>query len=165
MMKILMILSTLILFPACNEAGKQKENRAETTNTNAQTPFNPPKFERAFLENLYLAQMDIMKNPLSRAHKEKFILNAYIADKNTLISFGNARLKDPQTGNKIATPLIKRAALIDAKRWATYGLLWLNNDFKPDFGKIKGAHNGFIKEIATFNKGDSLIIAIASKVR
>ena len=31
--------------------------------------------------------------------------------------------------------------------------------------EIKDIHNGVIKEIATFNKGDSLIIAIASKVR
>ncbi len=167
MYKIIVVFITIILLLACNEREEQMESVAETDKTNkTEVPatFDPPKFEQDILENLYLTQMDIMHNPSSRAHKEKYISKAYIADKNTLITFGNARLTNPQTGNKISIALIKRAALLDAKRWASYGLLWLKNDFEPDFGKLNEVNKGVIKEIATFNKGDSLIVAIANKV-
>ncbi len=164
MYKIIVVFSTIILLLACNERGEQKESVAETDKTEVTATFDPPKFEQDILENLYLAQMDIMTNPSSRAHKEKYISKAYIADKKTLITFGNARLTNPQTGNKISIALIKRAALLDAKRWASYGLLWLKNDFEPDFGKLNEVNKGVVKEIATFNKGDSLIVAIANKV-
>jgi hypothetical protein len=165
MIKILLLLATLMLLFSCDEADIQKEKVIETIDTNSIPTFEPPTFEQAFLEQVYQTQMDVMQNPSSRTHREKYISEAYIEDANTLISFGNARLSDPKTGNKIATPLIKRAALLDAKRWASYGLLWIDNDFKSDFGNIKDVHKGLIKEIATFNRGDSLILAIASKVK
>jgi len=165
MSKIIFILSTILLLVSCDEAGKQKEKPDEANKEDLTIPFDPPEFEQEFLESLYLIQMDIMKNPSSLTHKEKYISDAYIADRNTLVSFGNARNTNPETGTKIAPALVKRAAILDAKRWATYGLIWLNNNFEPDFGKIKDVYNTDTKEITSFNKGDSLIIAIASKVK
>ena len=162
MKKIIFSICILFFLFACNEAEKQKD---EIKTTNDPIPFNPPKLEQGFLEKLYFTQMEIMKNPTSRIHKEKYIFRAYIADRNTLISFGNAKSTNPSTGEKNSPALIKRAAFLDAKRWATYGLLWLNNDFQPDFGKIKDTHKGITQELLTFNKGDSLVIVIASKVR
>ncbi|KAA3612993.1 MAG: hypothetical protein D8M58_11825 [Calditrichaeota bacterium] len=164
MHKIIFVLSFLLIF-ACTESGKQKENSGDTGKSETADSFNPPDAKLEFLEKLYDIQMDIIQNPSSRAHKEKYIYNAYFDENNTLISFGNARLTNPQSGEKIATPLLKRAAIVDAKRWATYGLLWLNNDFEPDFGKISEVHQGLTKELGSFNKGDSLVVALATKVR
>ena len=129
------------------------------------TVFNPPTLTDEYYRELFKYQQNIIFNPDSREQKEKYIFNAYFADNNTLISFGSGRRTNPNTQQTIALSLVKRAALVDAKRWATYGLLWLTNDFKPDFGRISEIHYGETKEIYSFYVGDSLVIALASKVR
>ena len=127
--------------------------------------FNPPQLEENYYRELYKFQQEIIFNPESREKKERFIFNAYFADNNTLLSFGSARKTNPNTQQAIPYPLIKRTALVDAKRWGTYGLLWLNNDFKPNFGRISEVHKGETREVFSFDVGDSLIIALANKVR
>jgi hypothetical protein len=164
MKKIQIILLAGLFLWACGKSDEKKEDTVKITIPGTQVAFTPPKLDQPFLKSLYDVQMEIMNNPSSRLHKERFIFNAYLADNNALVSFGNARLTNPQTGAKISRALAKRAALVDAKRWASYGLLWLNNDFKPDFGEISTVNQGELKELATFIKGDSLIVAIASKV-
>ncbi len=164
MKRTLIILLAGFFLWSCNKPDEKKQDMIKVTVPGTPADFVAPQLEKSFLANLYSVQMEITANPSSRLHKERYIFNAYLPDNNALVSFGNARLSNPQTGEKIAQALAKRAALVDAKRWASYGLLWLNNDFKPDFGKISTVNQGEIKELATFIKGDSLIVAIASKV-
>jgi len=129
------------------------------------TVFKTPQVSETFLQELYQIQEEILINPASRKHKEAFIINAYRPDENALITFGSAAHVNPKTGEVITAALVKRAALLDAHRWSAYGLLWLNNDFKPDFGKISELHKGNYRELGSFIKGDSTIIAIATNVR
>ena len=157
-----------LIFFSCKAEKQEKEekqNTAEQVETNEPVAFKPPSLDEKYYRELFRFQEDIILNPANRKLKERYIFNAYFADYNTLITFGSARRINPETKQAIATPLIKRAALMDAKRWASYGLLWLNNDFQPDYGKIKGINSGETREVFSFDKGDSLVIALANKVR
>lgn len=154
-----------LLFLSCKTEKTSEQKLSAKEDSTVAISFNPPTLNDNYYRELFKYQQDIILNPESRLHKEKYIVNAYFTNNNTLISFGAGRKTNPNTQQTIAYPLVKRAALIDAKRWATYGLLWLNNDFKPDFGKIDAVHSGEAKEVYSFNVGDSLVIALASKVR
>jgi hypothetical protein len=163
------ILMGLLIFFSCKGEKQAKQEQQPDTSkqveSNQPITFNPPQLDENYYRELFQFQEEIILNPSDRKMKERYIFNAYFADNNTLLSFGSARKINPQTKQAIAYPLIKRAALLDAKRWGTYGLLWLNNDFEPDYGKIKGTNSGQTLEVFSFDKGDSLIIALANKVR
>ena len=131
----------------------------------AAVTFNPPQLSDEYYRNLFKYQQNIILNPDSRDEKEEFITDAYFSKNKTLITFGCARRTNPKTNQPITQALIKRAALLDAKRWAAYGLQWIKNDFKPDFGEISEIYSGSTREVYSFDSGDSLVIALASEVR
>jgi hypothetical protein len=162
------LIFTLILLFLFSCSKPEQEYKVTQTQDNEQVTvsnFTAPDKPEFFYRELHKIQQKIMRNPASREFKEAFIYNAYIEDNNALISLGSARTKNPESGELITSSLVRRAALLDAKRWAVYGLLWLNNDFQPDFGKISETHQGVFQELYSFNSGDSLIIAIATPVR
>lgn len=165
-MRLLILLFILSVVLGCSKSKKENDQAAADDSTKLkEISFTVPQRPAFFYEELHKIQQKIMHNPQSREFKEAYIYNAYIPDNNALISLGSARTKNPQSGTEITQALVKRAALVDAKRWAVYGLLWLNNDFQPDFGKISEIHEGVFQELYSFNSGDSLIIAIATPVR
>lgn len=162
----LFILLFIILFFACSEQKQkqqsvQKQDSISFTESTFVKPEKPPFFYKELLK----IQQQVIQHPQERLYREAYIINAYQENNNALISLGSARTKDPQSGIEINPAMAKRAALIDAKRWAVYGLLWLNNDFKPEFGKISEQYSGVFEELYSFNTNDSLIIAIATRVR
>ena len=140
------------------------DKTAAVVDSSKKAVFAAPQLDEHYYRQLFRIQQDIALDPGNREKKEKFIFNAYFPEKNTLISFGSARKINPSTNQNIPYPLQKRAAVVDAKRWATYGLLWISNDFKPDFGKISDVHVGETQEVFSFESGDSLIIVLANKV-
>ena len=151
---------------SCSKSEQESKTAEDIGNTSAgNASINVPAQPDEYYKNLLRLQLQVIKNPDSREAKEAFIHNAYFPDGNALITVGSARTVHPESGAPISRSLVKRAALLDAKRWAVYSLLWLNNDFQPDFGKISENFDGVFKEMYSFNSGDSLIIAIALNVR
>ena len=161
------IIAFLIVL-SCKTEKSVKQETVETADSAASSQvaeaFNPPDLADDYYRELFKYQQEIVRNPDSREKKEHYIFNAYFPENNALLSFGSARKTNPQTKQAISYPLQKRAALIDARRWGTYGLLWINNDFKPDFGKISDMHSGETQQVYSFESGDSLIIVLANKV-
>ncbi|MCB0282694.1 MAG: hypothetical protein H6627_04865 [Calditrichae bacterium] len=156
----------LVFFMACSEKKQQPPSLQEQDSISFnESNFIKPEKSPFFYKELLKIQQQIIHNPRERIYREAYIVNAYIDNNNALISLGSARTKDPESGTEINPVMAKRAALIDAKRWAVYGLLWLNNDFKPEFGKISEQYSGVFKELYSFNHNDSLTIAIATRVR
>ena len=149
---------------ACKSEKSVKQEINKTVDSSRAISFKPPKLDENYYRELFKYQQKIIQNPSGREEKERYIFNAFFPENNTLLSFGSARRTNPQTKQAIPYPLQKRAALIDARRWGTYGLLWINNDFRPDFGKISDIHTGETQEVYTFENGDSLIIVLANKV-
>lgn len=164
MKSVFVIVFYIIIIISCEAEKSPIPDAVQKTDSAKAISFNPPVLEETYYRKLYKFQQEIMLNPEDREKKERFIFNAYFAENNTLLSFGSARKTNPKTQQAIPYPLLKRAALVDAKRWATYGLLWINNDFKPDFGRINDIHSGESREVFNFDIGDSLIIALANKV-
>ena len=153
----------LILY-SCKSEQTQSVKSVTPKDSVVSVSFNPPTLTEQDYRELFQYQQNIIVNPDSREEKEQFIQKAYSPAKNTLITFGCARKINPETKQPIAHALIKRAALLDSKRWASYGLLWIKNDFQPDFGKITEINSGLAQEVFSFDSGDSLVIALASKV-
>jgi len=153
----------LIMF--CEDTEQHSQNFTNKDSVSFETGFTVPSLDSKFLEELYAYQMKILLNPDDNSSKAEFISKAYIKEKNVLITFGNAKKINPKTGEQISPALIKRAAILDAKRWAAYGINWIKNGTEIQFGKINEIYQGLNKEIYTFQKGDSLIVTLASKVQ
>ena len=149
---------TLLLY--CTE----KPSADAPANTAVPASFAIPEIEEDNLKRLFEDQLRIMRFPDNPEYRKIFITQAYFKPENALVTFGTARKSHPQTGNPVNTALLKRAALLDARRWAAYSLQWIENVHSPDFGKIQTESAGVFKEINTFSFGDSLVIAIATKV-
>jgi len=149
---------------ACKSEESVKLEANKTVDSSRVSSFKPPKLNDDYYRELLKYQQKIIQNPAGREEKERYIFNAFFPESNTLLSLGSARKTNPQNNQTIPYPLQKRAAMIDARRWGSYGLLWINNDFKPDFGKISNVHSGETQEVYTFEKGDSLILVLANKV-
>lgn len=158
-----LILISILLF-SCKTEKVADQNVVMKKDTVLTASFNPPDLSEDFYRELYKDQQNIIINQDNREQKEEYLHKAYFANNNTLITFGSARKINPATGQTINRAMIRRAALLDAKRWASYGLLWLKNDLKPDFGKINDINAVETKEIYSFDVGDSLVIVLANKV-
>ena len=149
---------------ACKSEKQTGQESVAVADSVKAVSFNPPALEDSYYREVFGYQQEITVNPESRQKKEQYLKNAYFPDNKTLLSFGCARKTHPETKQPIASPLQKRAALLDAKRWASYGLSWIENDYKPDFGKIAEISAGETVEVFSFDKGDSLVIVLANKV-
>lgn len=162
-LSITIFLFILILY-SCKSEQTQSIKSVIPKDSVVSVSFTPPILTEQYYRELFQYQQDIIVNPDNQEKKEQFIQKAYSPENNTLITFGCARKINPETKQPIAHALVKRAALLDSKRWASYGLLWINNDFQPDFGKINEINSGLAQEVFSFDSGDSLVIALASKV-
>ncbi len=128
------------------------------------TVFSVPDISEETLQELFDLQQKVNNNPGNLEYRKQLISKSYYKDNNALITFGCARKTHPATGKNIAQALLKRAAAVDAKRWAAYGQTWILNNYMPDFGKLNSTFGGMNREITSFNSGDSLVIAFAHNI-
>jgi len=156
---------TLLILVACNSEKPTAKKTMVVSDSAKTVSFSPPVLQDSYYRDVFEYQQEITVNPESRQKKEQYLKNAYFPDNKTLLSFGSARKTHPETKQPVAYALQKRAALLDAKRWASYGMSWIENDYKPDFGKITEISAGETVQVFSFDKGDSLVIVLANKVR
>ncbi len=164
-----LIVSILILsfLVTCKSEKKvEQEMIEEQANAGDQTEafFTPPDLADIQFDQLSELQQQIMVNSTDAALREEFIHQAYFTNNNSIITIGVARLTHPETGAPITRSLVQRAARMDANRWAAYGISWIKNSYQPDFGKLQAFFQGEQKELMSYTQGDSLYLAVASRV-
>lgn len=162
--RIILIVVLIFVFNNCREE-QAADKPASVSASHALTPiFSSPVLSESDIKSFIALQSSIIKNPGDISLRKKFIRHVYFPDQMALVTFGAARVFTDE-GKAISMPLLKRAALIDARRWAAYGHSWIKNNYQPDFGILSNLHSGNIKELVSFQKGDSLIVGYANEIK
>ena len=162
---ILMIISLIVLFGCYDK--KPKEAKSFDTNklkTVALTSTTIPDLSTDYLVAVYEKQELIKLSHDDKELRKKYCDESYLEEQKLFISMGIGRLTHPETGDPIPTNLAERAANIDARRWASYGEMWLTNNYEPQFGKLA---RSFKRTVTVINKsivGDSLFIFVATSL-
>jgi hypothetical protein len=99
-----------------------------------------------------------------KSFREDYCKRAYLEKHDLFISMGIGRLTNPETGQPIPLHLVRRAADLDARRWASYGEQWLSADYEPPFGELKSGFNKPVTPLKENIVGDSLFIFIATRM-
>jgi len=162
---ILIILSfSLIAFFGCSEE-KPKEAKdfdINNLNTVALTSNKIPDLSSDYLVSVYEKQELIKISQEDKELRKKYCDESFLKQQNLFITMGIGTLRNPKTGDAIPNRQAERVANIDARRWASYGELWLNNNYEPPFGKLA---KNFSRSVTVINKsvvGDSLFIFLAT---
>ena len=160
----LILLCLIVLIFSCKQEKTEKSIENIDSSISRDITFSIPDISEESLHELFELQLRVNKNPTKLAYRKQLVEKSHFQENNALITFGCARMTHPVTGQKVAQALLKRAAIIDAKRWAAYGQTWILNNYMPDFGKLNSTFNGINQQIISFNRGDSLVIAFAHKL-
>ena len=160
---ILLVISLIILSSCSDEEPREAQNiDNKNLNTVALTSTKIPDLSSDYLVSVYEKQELIKISQEDKELRKKYCDESFLGEQKLFISMGIGTLRNPKTGNAIPASLAERAANIDARRWASYGELWLNNNYEPPFGKLS---KNFNRSLTVINKsvvGDSLFIFIAT---
>ncbi|MGD9898651.1 MAG: hypothetical protein AB7T22_05945 [Calditrichaceae bacterium] len=159
-----LILSFLITCKSEKKVGQEMVEEQTNAVAESEAFFTPPDMADIQFDQLSELQQQIMRSSADAEIRKKFISQAYFADHNSIITIGIARLTNPETGAPITRGLVQRAAQVDANRWAAYGISWIKNSYQPDFGKLQTFFQGEQKVLMSYTQGDSLYLAVASRV-
>lgn len=162
-MKLTIITLAIILF-SCEHEKAPSIIPAVDSSKNLIVEISIPEISDEVLKEIFDLQLKVNRNPTHIEFRKQLIARSYFMQSNTLITFGCARKSHPKSGQQINLALLKRAATIDANRWAAYSTEWINNNYMPDFGKLNSNFNGMNQQISSFDYGDSLVIAFAYKI-
>lgn len=156
----------LIVFPGCS---KEKPKEAEDfdprkLNTVALTSTKIPDLSSDYLVSVYEKQELIKISQENKELRKQYCDESFLEEHKLFISMGIGRLTNPESGEAIPNSMAERVANIDARRWASYGELWLTNNYEPPFGKLS---KNFKRTVTVINKsivGDSLFIFVATSL-
>ncbi len=159
-MKIIQFLRTLLLFSLLISCSAEQQQTEETNKS--ETLPDLPQVTDEYLTRLFELQELIRIFPDDRDLRTEYVRHAWLKDSGYFISLGFGTLHDPGTGGEIPEQFYRRAAGMDAARWAAYGESWLNNNFEPAFGKLDAAPVRTGRELRSTVLGDSLFLFIAT---
>ena len=143
------------------ETEAMQQISAETSSGSVNTL---PQLPDEYFVGIYETQELIKIFQDDKSYRESYCQQAYLKDRKLFISMGIGRLTNPETGQPIARQMARRAAALDARRWAAYGETWLENNFDPPFGKLNKFFN---RSVTTLNEnvvGDSLFVFIGTSL-
>lgn len=121
-----------------------------------------PQVNDDFKIRIYELQEMIKIDPENIDLRKQFCQSVYSSEEMVMVTMGIARLTHPESGETINRSMVERSALIDAKRWALYGINWLMYDFQPAFTEIKGNFTRNTEVIDKVVVGDSLFLYLVS---
>jgi hypothetical protein len=154
-----------VFFGCSEEKPKEAKNfDVENLNTVALTSTKIPDLSTDYLVSVYEKQELIKISQEEKELRKKYCDESYLKEKKLFISMGIGSLKNPETGESIPSSMAERAANIDAKRWASYGEMWLTNNYEPPFGKLSRNFNRTVTVINKSIVGDSLFIFVATSL-
>ena len=161
-LSICLSLTAILLFSCQSERPADTEDMKTRQAVNSGTETGLPSFDNNYLVSVYEAQELVKINHEDAALRKEFCDRALVTDKNLLITMGIAQLINPKTGQPIAMANVERAAKLDAMRWASYGIQWLENNYEPPFGNIRKEFSQPVQIINRATVGDSLFLWIAT---
>jgi hypothetical protein len=123
-----------------------------------------PQLSAEYLTSIYELQELIKMDENSQNLRKNYCDRAYLEKNKLFISMGIGRIHDPNDGKKIANYLVERAAQSDAIRWASYGEIWLKENYQPPFGKLETYFNRQYQIIDRAIVGDSLFLFVATNI-
>ena len=160
-----LIIGLAVLFSCSDEKPREAQNfDKKNLNTVALTSTKIPDLSSDYLVSVYEKQELIKISQEDKDLRKKYCDESFLGEHRLFISMGIGRLTNPKTGEAIPTNLAERAANIDARRWASYGEMWLTNNYEPPFGKLA---KNFKRTVTVINKsvvGDSLFIFVATSL-
>jgi hypothetical protein len=165
-MKTLNMIILFTLFWGCYD---EKPKEATKLNTNTKNPVTLTASKIPNLSSDYLVSVYENQELIKISHENKdlrklYCDQAFLEKENLFISMGIGSLKNPQTGESIPQHLAARVANLDARRWASYGEKWINNDYEPSFGKLKSNFKRTVTVIDEKVIGDSLFVFVATSL-
>ena len=168
MKKLLLILlaGLLALLDACNtEKNAETENMQQPALEKSATGAPAiPDLSNDYLVGIYEAQELIKIFQDEKSFREDYCKRAYLKDYDLFISMGIGKLTNPQTGDPIPRHMARRAADLDARRWAGYGARWLSSDYEPPFGELNINFNKPVTVLEENVVGDSLFVFVATRM-
>ena len=153
---------TILIFACKEEKSAYEDPPLEIEEMSTTFAERIPQIDNDFKVKIYELQERIKIEQNNSKLIKQYCQTAFNVDKNILISMGIGTKINPRTGKRITLPMYERAAMLDAKRWALYGEKWLNTNFQPAFGEIKG---NFARNAEVIDKvvvGDSLFLYLAT---
>jgi hypothetical protein len=156
----------LTLLLSCYDEKPREANNSDTRTTNTATFSSTkiPDLSSDFLVSVYEKQELIKISQEDKELRKNYCDDSYLEKEKLFISMGIGTLTNPKTGEPISHNLAERAANIDARRWASYGELWLTNNYEPPFGKLTRTFNRTVTVINKSVVGDSLFIFVATSL-
>jgi len=165
-MKTLNFIILFTLFWGCYE---EKPKEATKLSTKTKSPVTLaaskiPNLSSDYLVSVYENQELIKISHEDKDLRKKYCDQSFLENERLFISMGIGSLKNPQTGESIPQHLAERVANLDARRWASYGEMWINQDYEPPLGKLK---SNFKRTVTVVDKtviGDSLFVFVATSL-
>lgn len=159
-------INCLIFWQRCNDQQPQAVNDQDLKNktTVASSAAKIPDLSSDFLVSVYEKQELIKISQEDKELRKKYCDESYLKNEKLFISMGIGALKNPETGQTVPEHQAERAANLDARRWASYGELWLTNNYEPPFGKLTRIFNRSVTVINKSVVGDSLFIFVATSL-
>ena len=156
----------LIVWQGCNNHDPKAINNLDIKNTTAvvSSSAKVPDLSSDFLVSVYEKQELIKISQEDKELRQKYCDESYLKQEKLFISMGIGALRNPETGQPVPQHLAERAATLDAKRWASYGELWLTNNYEPPFGKLTSTFNRTVTVINKAVVGDSLFVFVATSL-
>ena len=160
------IIICLIIIIGCSEEKPKEAKNFDVKNlsTVALTSSKIPNLSSDYLVSVYEKQELIKISQEDKKLRKNYCDESFLEKQNLFISMGIGSLRNPKTGDAIHNSQAERVANIDARRWASYGEMWLNNNYEPSFGKLS---KNFNRSVTVINKsvvGDSLFIFVATSL-
>lgn len=146
---------------SCDKPQSDTESLQQSKVENSMTEtVQPPQVTMAEMTALISLQIQIMREPEKRQFRIDYC-NYSASNPNWFITAGAGRVKNPETGVPIPMRLARRAAQLDAARWALYAKTWSENDFDKSFGELSGQLTEPQQLINESVANDSLIVIMA----
>jgi len=169
-MKIKNLLPLIIIFVAlwaCYDEQPREATKLDTNTSNAVTLTSSkiPELSSDYLVSVYENQELIKIAQEDKALRKVYCDQSHLVKEKLFISMGIGSLVNPQTGEAIPHHIAERVANLDARRWASYGEMWLNNDYEPPFGKLKSNFKRTVTVVDQTVVGDSLFVFIATSLQ
>ncbi len=162
---LFIILSLVISIGCQSEKDSETEELIQTPGETSSTTSPPlPQLSDDYYVSIYEAQEMVKIYPDDRSYREKYCQQAYLKDHHIFISMGIGLLTNPKTGRGIPQHLAKRAANLDARRWAGYGEKWLKDNFDSPFGQLEHYSNRPVSVLNQSVVGDSLFVFVATTI-